>query len=257
MSALRAMYGLRRVPLPVTGLLLSASTVHLLNLPSEQAASNLSQAMHDLRSMSTNHYFAGRCVDIIRALAAKWHIRLPESMPATSPFQLGNKLSLSSPPQSAFFAPSIPRQTSSGSGAISSESKSSLNDSPFAPPPGPPPQQQQQQHQHQSSLQYDDPFATMDPCQMQSAFWLPFPLQGMPTLPLDGTEHSVLMGFGEHSAETWQHYNMPFMESAQHHAQQQQNQHQNLQAQQQQQHLHHPRQNSATVDEEVGSWNWG
>lgn len=49
MNALRAMYGLRRVCLAVTGMLLSASTIHLLNLPSEPAVSYLSQALRKFK----------------------------------------------------------------------------------------------------------------------------------------------------------------------------------------------------------------
>jgi hypothetical protein len=46
MNALRGMYGLRRTSLAVSPILLSASTVHLMNLPSSQgAAVHLTQAM--------------------------------------------------------------------------------------------------------------------------------------------------------------------------------------------------------------------
>ncbi|KAH0019900.1 hypothetical protein KCU78_g6635, partial [Aureobasidium melanogenum] len=48
MNALRAMYGLRRTSLAVSSILLSASTVHLMNLPSQGAAVQLTQAMQDL-----------------------------------------------------------------------------------------------------------------------------------------------------------------------------------------------------------------
>lgn len=45
MNALRGMYGLRRTSLAVSPILLSASTVHLMNLPSQGAAMQLTQAM--------------------------------------------------------------------------------------------------------------------------------------------------------------------------------------------------------------------
>lgn len=45
MNALRGMYGLRRTSLSVSTILLSASTVHLMNLPSQNAAVQLTQAM--------------------------------------------------------------------------------------------------------------------------------------------------------------------------------------------------------------------
>jgi hypothetical protein len=45
MNALRGMYGLRRTSLAVSSIVLSASTVHLMNLPSQGAAVQLTQAM--------------------------------------------------------------------------------------------------------------------------------------------------------------------------------------------------------------------
>lgn len=83
-NELRATYGLRRVYLPVIGFLLSSSTMHLLNLPSETSGRNLSQGMHDLSAMSMNHFFASKCVDKIRSLASKWQINLPDHIPIAS-----------------------------------------------------------------------------------------------------------------------------------------------------------------------------
>jgi hypothetical protein len=45
MNALRGMYGLRRTSLAVSSIVLSASTVHLMNLPCQSAAVQLTQAM--------------------------------------------------------------------------------------------------------------------------------------------------------------------------------------------------------------------
>lgn len=45
MNALRGLYGLRRVCIPVPVALLAASTIYLLNLPSSNAAVQLSQAL--------------------------------------------------------------------------------------------------------------------------------------------------------------------------------------------------------------------
>lgn len=210
MNALRAMYGLRRVCLPVTGLLLSASTIHLLNLPDEQAASHLTQGMHDLQAMSTNHYFAGRCVDIIRGLANKWHIQLPDNAPRATPFRADSGCPPNGLPQSAFFAPSIPRQRSSRSGARSNDSqRTSASDSPY----GPPTATQPQQDASQDSVFFNDPFAQMDPMQMQSSFWLPFPAQGMPAPQPQPTGTAEMFGFGESQpADHWQGYHMSHMD---------------------------------------------
>ncbi|KAK6431710.1 hypothetical protein LTR95_012131 [Oleoguttula sp. CCFEE 5521] len=265
MSALRAMYGLRRVALPVTGFLLSASTVHLLNLPSEQAATHLTQAMHDFRAMSMNHYFAGRCVGIIRDLANKWHIQLPEAAPSVSPFRLGDQPFFSSPPQSAFYAPSIPRQTSSnsqpnsgpnsGSGPISTDSSIPTEHSPFKPPSAPPALPSNPQPPQPDMIYYPDNFNAFDQNQQQQQqqqYWVPFPHQGMPSFPA-GMANTDQYTF---SNNDMQHFNtVQPMNAAQHRMQQQQPQ---------QQHLHpHPRQNSAPgrLDEQdadagLGGWSW-
>lgn len=212
MNALRAMYGLRRVCLPVTGLLLSASTIHLLNLPNDQAAAHLTQGMHDLQAMSINHYFAGRCVEIIRGLASKWHIQLPDNLPSGSPFRADSAAPSSSRPQSTFYATSIPRQRSSQSGEHSNDSQTtsaSTSESPFGPPPVQASQQRQQQDSQQDGMYYDDPFANMDPMQIQSSFWLPFPAQGMPTLQPQSTGTVDMFGFGESQpVDNWQSFHM-------------------------------------------------
>lgn len=175
-NVLRNIYGLRRVPLAVTWLLLSASTIHLLNLPSESASTHLCQGMHDLQAISVNHQFAAKCVDIVRALAAKWNIPLPEGAAAASTF----KEHWPSPPSSTFFAASIPRNSSSGSDTRSGGSES--NQDPFPPPEQTSTQlRQQRQRQQQFPTYYSDTTTPMDANQTQMAFWTPFPAQGVPT----------------------------------------------------------------------------
>ena len=161
---------MRRVCLAVTGMLLSASTIHLLNIPAEPASVHLVQILHDLQAMAVNHQFAARCVEIIRSLATKWRITLPDRTPGGSVFHLPNQ---QSPTASAFFASSIPRKQSSGTGTRSNTSTSSQQNSPFGPPGQHHPQQQQQ------PIICGEPTA-LDPTQSQDAFWTPFPVQGMP-----------------------------------------------------------------------------
>ncbi|CAK4033896.1 Nitrogen assimilation transcription factor nit-4 [Lecanosticta acicola] len=187
MNALRAMYGLRRVTLAVVNLVLSASTIHLLNLPSESAAAHLTQGLHDLDAMSVNHRFAARAVDIIRSLSSKWSIALPESAAAFAYSRLEHPRDVKSPPPSTFFAASIPRtESTDGSGTDgrnrsgdSIHSHSSAG--PFSPPVGSS-QAQQQMHQQPTSAPtfYSDPTIQLDPTQAQTAFWTPFPTQVMP-----------------------------------------------------------------------------
>nr|POE75752.1 nitrogen assimilation transcription factor nit-4 [Quercus suber] len=172
MNALRAMYGLRRVALAVPNVLLSAATIHLLNLPSEPAAAHLSQGLHDLQAMAVNHQFAAQCVDIIKSLAVKWDIVLPDGAAAISVFR-GTHYSPNSPPHaSTFFAASIPRTNSSDTGTHSSSSISS-NQSQF-----PLPSSSDQRLQFARS--YSDPTVSLDLSHAQDALWTPFPAQGMP-----------------------------------------------------------------------------
>jgi hypothetical protein len=195
-NALRAMYGLRRVCLPVTGFLLSASTIHLLNLPSETSGRHLSQAMHDLQAMSTNHLFAGRCVDIIRSLATKWKINLPDDAPSLSPSRSSGRAGSS--PKSAFYSASIPRQNSSQSGTRSANSMDSHHsnnptkptklESPFAPPAP-------SSHPHDATSNsgsgfYSEHFPSMDQMSMHQSYWLPFPVQSMPNAQLADMQSS-------------------------------------------------------------------
>lgn len=183
MGALRAMYGLRRVTQPAVSLLLSASTIHLLNLPSEEAANNLSQGLLDLEAMSVNHGLAARAIDVIRSLSSKWNIPLPEEAAIIANYRMAGRGGVrQSPPQPSFFAASIWRKQSS-EGKKSSHSGQSRashppKDSPFSPPPS-----QQKPSQPMSAISAepvfcDDPAAPLDP--NHAHLWTPFPTQMMP-----------------------------------------------------------------------------
>ena len=270
-NALRAMYGLRRVCLPVTGFLLSASTIHLLNLPSESSARHLSQAMHDLQAMSTNHFFAGRCVDIIRSLASKWKINLPEDAPSKSPSKQNGRTTNS--PKSAFYSASIPRQNSSQSGSHSADSHESRasnpakHESPFAPPA--PSSHPNDSNYSSNSGYYNDHFSSMDQMSMQQqAFWLPFPVQSMPNVQLADLQSSSMqtpssLSFLDGSADQqWQQqYNGMHTPTVQQHLA---NQFQSRSQQQQQQNQHHqhqiPMTSAGRSDEHMGNafdnWHW-
>jgi len=105
-------------------------------------------------------------------------------------------------------------------------------------------------------MYYSDPFAQMDPMQMQSSFWLPFPAQGMPTLQPQTNGSVEMFGFGESQpVDHWHSFHMD--EGGGGGGQQQQ--HQQLP----QDHFQ-PRQSvggpSRIVNERIGgnlgSWNW-
>lgn len=254
-NALRAMYGLRRVCLPVTGFLLSASTIHLLNLPSEVSARHLSQAMHDLQSMSTNHFFAGRCVDIIRSLASKWKINLPDDAPHASPRRKAGNTSNS--PKSAFYSASIPRQNSSQSGTRSADSLDSHQGKPIKESPFAPPTSSSNHHDTNSGTGsgfYNEQYPSMDSISMQQqSYWLPFPVQSMPNVHLTDMQSSNSLSYLDPSSEQqqWQQpYSMPVQTSTmqQHLAQQFQSRNQQ----------HAPA--STRTDEHMGNafdnWQW-
>ncbi|KAK4496228.1 hypothetical protein PRZ48_012208 [Zasmidium cellare] len=205
MNALRAMYGLRRVTLAVTSHLLSASTIHLLNLPSEEAAAHLSQGLHDLEAMSVNHRFAARAVDIIRSLSSKWKIALPEGAASVAVYRMTGQREISSPPPSTFFAASIDRKQSSEGKSRSGES--SHQQSPFEPPNANNQNIPHQQQQHNTSVPtfYSDPTIPLDAQQAQTAFWTPFPTQVMPIPQYDMA--STMMDLSQlEGQQEWQLY---------------------------------------------------
>ena len=76
-SEYRRLYGFRRVCLLVPHMILSASIIHILDLPKPSASQHLVQGMEDLHEMSTNHAFANRCLRIIIGLGDKWGIQIP------------------------------------------------------------------------------------------------------------------------------------------------------------------------------------
>ncbi|KAI9793529.1 MAG: hypothetical protein M1816_007962 [Peltula sp. TS41687] len=74
----RNLYTLRRECVLMSHCLLSASTIHLLNLPSPRASRYITDDLRNLNEASVCHGFAGRCLRIIQTLAQKWEITLPE-----------------------------------------------------------------------------------------------------------------------------------------------------------------------------------
>ena len=76
----RQIYGLRRVPLIATHILLSISIIHLLNLPNPSSAQDLALSITCVRGVSANHAFADRSLPIIMALSQQWNIHLPSEI---------------------------------------------------------------------------------------------------------------------------------------------------------------------------------
>ena len=80
MGTYRQIYGLRRVPVLATHILLSTSIIHLLNLPNPLSAQDLAFSISSLRGITANHAFATRCLHIIMALSQQWDIHLPSEI---------------------------------------------------------------------------------------------------------------------------------------------------------------------------------
>ena len=80
MGTHRQLYGLRRVPIVSTHILLSASIIHLLNLPNPSSAQDLALSITCLREITANHAFATRCLNVIMALSQQWDIHLPSEI---------------------------------------------------------------------------------------------------------------------------------------------------------------------------------
>lgn len=217
MNGLRAMYGLRRVNLAVVNRLLSALTIHLLNLPAEPAASHLGQGLLDLQAMSLNHQFAAKCIEIIHSLATKWNIALPDVAGSIPPRNnmAGVQRRQPSPTDNSFWATSIPRKESSDDSSRSNRSTSSHHGSPYLSPTTQAPQQQG----FQSSF-YNDRSATIDALQANNPFWTPFPLQNAP-VPPQNTVPSMSMD-GDNHSDPWPMFQNPVTQNghAQAHTQQ-------------------------------------
>ncbi len=84
MNTYRDLYGLRRSTPMTTHFVMTASTIHLLDLPSLSASASLAQGIADLRAISTNHLFARRCLLVIKTLGEKWAIELPKEVEEAS-----------------------------------------------------------------------------------------------------------------------------------------------------------------------------
>ena len=80
MGTYRQIYGLRRVPLVSTHILLSVSIIHLLNLPNTSSAQDLALSITCLRDITANHPFAFRSLRIVMALSKQWNIHLPSEI---------------------------------------------------------------------------------------------------------------------------------------------------------------------------------
>ena len=80
MGTHRRIYGLRRVPVVSTHILLSTSIIHMLTLPNSLSAQDLALSITCLREMSSNYAFCTRCLHIIMTLSQQWNIQLPSGI---------------------------------------------------------------------------------------------------------------------------------------------------------------------------------
>ena len=152
----RQIYGLRRIPLVATHILLSTSIIHLLDLPNSSSAHDLALDITCLREISTNHSFSNRSLHIILALSQQWKIPLPSEV-AQIAYDLPPEvpMSLSDPPNATTRLSSVPDYFQQ---QINFNGKDVANGSPFSAVKNSP-----------------RPFAT--PADM---FWSPFPDHSVP-----------------------------------------------------------------------------
>ena len=149
----RNLYSLRRACAIMAHCILSASTIHLLNLPSLSASGHLTSDLRHLREMSINHAFAGRCSRIVELLAQKWGIALPD-------------------------------ETNQARGRTSAEPSSVSPTSTYLfSDPGSASQSRTRRDSMADLLPNLDTSSTPSPSLMD-LFWTPFPYQGV---PLQGT----------------------------------------------------------------------
>ena len=159
LSNYRQLYGLRRVTVLLTHIVLSSGIIHLLDLPNPSAASNLAKSITSLREISANHAFATRCANIIMALARQWNISLPPEVSKAAydlPLEPGIKpaVAQSSPAKDTYLSPTSDHA-------------------------------QQQQHVNARDVALELPFAPVKNSprgvyNTPDLFWSPFPDQSLP-----------------------------------------------------------------------------
>ena len=76
----RGLYGLRRIPMAITHVILASSIVHLMNLDITSAAQHLAQSITSLRETTPNHSISRRLLGIIEELTKRWNIELPAAV---------------------------------------------------------------------------------------------------------------------------------------------------------------------------------
>ncbi|KAI9790435.1 MAG: hypothetical protein M1835_000964 [Candelina submexicana] len=156
----RELYGLRRSTPTITHFVMTASTIHLLDLPNPSASASLAQGILDLRVISTSNPFACRCLRVIKTLSEDWAIELPEEVPEASSMARAETLPLS---------PASSRSTFTSTSSLKGKRRSA--------------------ERRQSVTDMYVPLAEPKPVPMkwasQDLFWSPFPDQVMTLLPHD------------------------------------------------------------------------
>ena len=76
----RGLYGLRRIPMAVTHVILASSIVHLMDLDITSAAQHLARSITSLRETTPNHSISRRLLGIIEELIRRWNIELPAAV---------------------------------------------------------------------------------------------------------------------------------------------------------------------------------
>jgi hypothetical protein len=76
----RQHYSLRRIPLNAEHIRLSAALIHMVNMPLSTSSEHLAQSIRDLEEMSDSHHFSHRSLAVIKGLAKKWGLHIPNDV---------------------------------------------------------------------------------------------------------------------------------------------------------------------------------
>ncbi|KAI9715950.1 MAG: hypothetical protein M1812_005584, partial [Candelaria pacifica] len=183
LNTYRELYGLRCSCPIIMHIVMTASTIHLLNLPSPSASASLAQGISDLRVMSTNHSFARRCLRIIKTLGVKWEIELPETVQEAS---------------IAARAETLPPSPISLGATLCSSSSTDSKRTPI--------------QCRQSMTDMHLPFADLRPVSVQPTtedlLWSPFPdqIMPMPTSPPDANGGMEITSMLDLTSCDWDQY---------------------------------------------------
>ena len=134
METYRNRFGLRCANILIAHILLTACTVHLMDLPSkgytslsdrnQTAIRNISRGLRDLAAMSKNHVWAARCFKLVCGLAEQWQLYIPDdAFDENSPSIIRPSIS----PGSSILSPHLPASNAEFHASITEQQRRVTN----------------------------------------------------------------------------------------------------------------------------------